>query len=73
MTDETFIGCARSTLNVLFDELVREDRRITALIDRARKLNPDDPRIKRAEACGEIVQDRLCIWLDRWEPAEPPN
>jgi hypothetical protein len=66
-------GCVKSTLDVLFGALVYERRRIDGLIERARNKDPHDPRIKRAESCGAIVDERLHKWLSRWEPAEPPN
>jgi hypothetical protein len=70
--DDSFeICCSRSTLNVLFQELVYERRRIRELTARARDRN--DPRLQRVEACGKVVDDRLVVWLDRWQPPEPPN
>jgi hypothetical protein len=70
--DDPFeIGCARSTLGVLFEVLIHERRRIGKLADLARDRN--DSRLDRVEACGRIVDDRLAIWLDRWQAPEPPN
>jgi hypothetical protein len=67
------IGYARSQLHLLFQELIAERRRIRALVDKARDRNPDDQRIGRAEACGKVVDDRVVVWLARWQPPEPPN
>jgi hypothetical protein len=70
--DDPFeIGFARSQLNLLFVELIRGRRRIRALADRARDRN--DPRLERVEECGKVVDDRVVVWLDRWQPVEPPN
>jgi hypothetical protein len=62
-------GCARSLVGLLFQELVAERRRIDTLTAQARDRNPDDPRVARAEACRTIADDRLYVWLSRWEPA----
>jgi hypothetical protein len=67
------VGCAKSTLDLLFTELIAERRRIGALTDQARNRNPDDQRIGRAEACGVVVNERVDLWLRRWLPPEPPN
>jgi hypothetical protein len=64
-------GCARCVLDLLFAELIYERRRIDAITARARVQN--DPRLKRAEACGRVISDRLTLWLGRWVPPEPPN
>jgi hypothetical protein len=65
------IGYARSQLGVLFAELIAERRRISTLIDKARDRN--DPRLSRVQDCGKIVDDRLIVWLDRWQGQEPPH
>jgi hypothetical protein len=70
--DDPFeIGFARSQLHLLFHELIVERRRISTLIDKARDRN--DPRLGRVEDCGKVVDDRVVVWLDRWQAPEPPN
>jgi hypothetical protein len=66
-------NCFESNLGVLFAVLVDERRRIDGIIERAKRQDRQDPRIERAEKCGAVVDDRIHMWLSRWEGREPPN